>query len=313
MNQIDLSRIDLNLLTLFEVVMEERHVGRTAARLNLSPSAISHGLRRLRRLFDEPLFVRHPKGLNPTQRAMELAAPIAEILGKTRTLVADVQPFDPQNSTRKFIIGTVDAIATELLPGLLSALQRARSSVSVGVRQIFPHETVDALDTGRIDLAIMPPMGWPARFVVQHLHNESFVVAARAGHPILAQPTIEDYAAASHLLVSSEGASRGFVDDVLEAHGLRRTIRLSVPNFLLGLAVLGETDLICAMPRRLVARYAQRFGVAAVDPPVPLRNDPIELVFPFATLRDPAMNWIIARIEEITTTRLRDASINLNG
>lgn len=298
LNEIDLSRVDLNLLTLFEVVMEERHVGRSAARLNLSPSAISHALGRLRRLFNEPLFVRHPKGLNPTQRAMELTAPIAEILGQARRLVGEAAPFDPQRSTRRFIIGTVDAIATDLLPTLLSLLQRDRSSVSVAVRQIFPQETVDALDAGGIDLAVMPPMGWPARFALRHLYDESFVIAARSGHPLVARLTLEDYAAAAHLLVSSEGASRGFVDDVLEARGLRRTIRLSVPNFLLGLAILGETDLVAAMPRRLVKRYGQSFGVVAIDPPIALRADPIELLCPSAALNDPAMTWIITKIGE---------------
>ena len=76
-NSIDLARVDLNLLVLFDVVMAERHVGRTAQRLHLSPSAISHGLGRLRRLLNDPLFLKTPKGVVPTGRAIELAAQIA--------------------------------------------------------------------------------------------------------------------------------------------------------------------------------------------------------------------------------------------
>ena len=71
LNQIDLTRVDLNLLVLFEIVLEERHVGQAAGRLNLSPSAISHGLRRLRRLLNDPLFLRTPKGVVPTDRALD--------------------------------------------------------------------------------------------------------------------------------------------------------------------------------------------------------------------------------------------------
>ena len=74
LNQIDLSRIDLNLLVLFEIVFQERHVGRSAERLHLSPSAISHGLGRLRALLGDPLFLRTPKGVVPTERAFQLAA-----------------------------------------------------------------------------------------------------------------------------------------------------------------------------------------------------------------------------------------------
>src|ERR1044072_3063937 len=82
LNKIDLSRADLNLLALFEVVLEERHVGRAADRLSLTPSAVSHGLGRLRRLLNDPLFLRTPKGVVPTARATELAGPIAEESGR---------------------------------------------------------------------------------------------------------------------------------------------------------------------------------------------------------------------------------------
>jgi DNA-binding transcriptional LysR family regulator len=78
--ELDLSGIDLNLLVLFEATVRERHVGRTAARLHLSPSAVSHGLARLRRLLHDPVFLKHPQGVVPTERGNELAAPISDIL-----------------------------------------------------------------------------------------------------------------------------------------------------------------------------------------------------------------------------------------
>ena len=95
LNKIDLSRADLNLLALFEVVLEERHVGRAADRLRLTPSAVSHGLGRLRRMLNDPLFLRTPKGVVPTARAAELAGPIAEVLARVRSVIATAAPFDP--------------------------------------------------------------------------------------------------------------------------------------------------------------------------------------------------------------------------
>ena len=102
LNQIDLSRADLNLLVLFEAVLKERHVGRAADRLNLTPSAVSHGLGRLRRLLNDPLFLRTPKGVVPTARATELAAPIADVLARVRSVISTAEPFDPAKSTRRF-------------------------------------------------------------------------------------------------------------------------------------------------------------------------------------------------------------------
>src|ERR687890_775048 len=100
LHEIDLSRADLNLLVLFETVMEVRQVGRAAARLNLSPSAVSHALGRLRALLGDPLFFRTPKGVVPTERADTLAPQIAEILARVRAVVASAEPFDLARSTR---------------------------------------------------------------------------------------------------------------------------------------------------------------------------------------------------------------------
>src|SRR4029077_20232028 len=123
LNEIDLSRADLNLLVLFEAVLEERHVGRAAERLNLSASAVSHGLGRLRRLLRDPLFLKTPKSVVATSSAAELAEPIAEILARVRRVVASAEPFDPGKSTRRFVIGMPDGFSV-FLPPLLAEIAR---------------------------------------------------------------------------------------------------------------------------------------------------------------------------------------------
>src|SRR5438477_12469019 len=92
LNQIDLSRTDLNLLALFAGVLEERHVGRAACRLNLTPSAVSHGLGRLRRLLNDPLFLRTPKVVVPTVRALALPVPTGDLPGRVRSARATATP-----------------------------------------------------------------------------------------------------------------------------------------------------------------------------------------------------------------------------
>ena len=120
MNEINLARADLNLLALFEVIFSERHLGRAAARLNLTASAVSHGLSRLRRLLNDPLFLRVPKGVVPTARAMALADPIADVLARARNVLATAAPFDPAKSQRRFVIGAPDGISPVFLTPLLA-------------------------------------------------------------------------------------------------------------------------------------------------------------------------------------------------
>jgi DNA-binding transcriptional LysR family regulator len=297
LHRIDLSRTDLNLLVLLEVLLEERHVGRAAERLNLSPSAVSHGLGRLRRLLNDPLFIRHPKGLNPTERAVALTGPVGEILSQTRALVAAAGPFDPASSHRRFVIGAVEAIGAVVVPDLVVAIERVAPNVTLAVRSIFPDEVTARLDGGEIDLALTPLLAPPARFQTHVLYAEEFVIAARVGHPLLQQPTLEAFCAASHLLVA-QGTDRGFVDDVLESRGLARSVSLSVPSFMWALAVLAETDLVAALPRGLVARHGRRAGVASAEPPIPFSSDRIGIVAPRAAESDPGLTWLSGLIIE---------------
>src|SRR5262245_23918145 len=162
MNPIDLSRTDLNLLALFEVVLAERHVGRAASRLSLTPSAVSHGLGRLRRLLNDPLFLRTPKGVVPTARALELSAPVADVLARVRSVMASVAPFDPSTSTRRFAIGAPDGISAVVLRPLLAELSRVAPRVDIGLRQILPsparvwQTALAELEERLMDIAIIP-------------------------------------------------------------------------------------------------------------------------------------------------------------
>jgi DNA-binding transcriptional LysR family regulator len=296
LNQIDLGRTDLNLLMLFEVVWHERHVGRAAARLHLSPSAVSHGLGRLRRMLNDPLFIRHPRGLNPTDRAIELAAAVSDILDRARAVIAAAEPFDPARSRRQFVIAAVDGIGSVILPALTAALRKAAPGITVRIRAIYPLDVVETLDRRDADLAVAPLIAVPARLVARELYPEDFVIAARKGHPFLAHPTLKNYCAASHLLVGAGTDAKGFVDEALASRRLTRQVALTVPSFMWALSVLAETDLLGAVPRRLMERHADRAGIAAVEPPIPLRKDPVGVVVVKAAMSDPAIRWLLQQI-----------------
>jgi DNA-binding transcriptional LysR family regulator len=259
LNEIDLSRADLNLLVLFETVLEEGHVGRAAERLNLSASAVSHGLGRLRRLLNDPLFLRTPKGVVPTARAVELAAPIADILSRIRGVVSTGRPFDPATSTRRFTLGAPDGVSAVFLPPFLAQLQRQAPGVDISIRQLLPSparvwtDAVEQLEARAIEVAILPVDDVQARFAHQVLYEEDFVIAMRAGHAFGRDPTLERFCAMEHLLVSYTGDPSGFIDQILARQGLERRVALTVPNFMFALAVVAETDrLVAAIVHPLV-------------------------------------------------------------
>lgn len=298
MNEIDLHRVDLNLLALFEVIWQERHVGRAAARLHRTPSAVSHGLARLRTLLHDPLFIRHPRGLNPTERAMTLAGPVADILERVRGVVAASDPFAPARSRREFVIAAVDGIGSVILPDLIASVRRSAPHVTLRVRAMFPDEMAGMLDRREADLALAPLLDLPQRFMATPLYEEEFVVAARRGHPLLARPTLKGYLSASHLLVGTGTDTTGFIDQLLAADGMHRTVQVTAPGFMWALAVLAESDLVGAIPRRLVERHGARQGVDFAPLPLSRPPDRIAAITVRAAMGDAGLQWLLQRVTE---------------
>lgn len=297
LNGIDLTSVDLNLLVLFESVFEERHVGRAAARLHVSSSAVSHGLGRLRQLFDDPLFLRNPKGVAPTPRATELALPIGEILARVRGVVSTVEPFNPKTSRRRFSIGAPDATMAVLLPGLLAVLGREAPNVDITLRHLLPMTALAELESGVADVVIVALDRVPARFSAAVLAEEDFVIAARAGHPFLKSPSLRSYCELQHVIVSIAGEHHGYVDGVLAEKDLKRRVALSVPHFLLALAALSDSDLLAAVPKTLAERHAKRFGIASTRAPLPFRRWQLRVIVPTVALADAGLLWLFQTVQ----------------
>jgi len=299
LNKTNLARIDLNLLVLFEAVLEERHVGRAAGRLHVSPSAVSHGLGRLRRLMHDPLFLRQPKGVVPTERARQLAAPVADILERARQVLAKAEAFDPARSARRFMIGAPDGASAVILPTLLAEVRRNAPGIDLGVRNLVAQfdAAFTGLDERTLDVALLPVREVPARFVARTLYDEDFIIVRRAGSPAAKTMSVANYVAAPHLVVSTSGDPHGPLDRLLAKRGLTRRVVLTVSNFMQALAIVAESDLICALPRQFVAKHGPRYKVVTSEPPFPFLNSPIRAIVPKAAISDGGLAWLLNAIE----------------
>lgn len=295
LNQIDLSRLDLNLLVLFETVLHERHVGRAAERLSLTPSAVSHGLGRLRRMLNDPLFLKHPKGVLPTAQAEALAGPIGEILERVRGVVAAASPFDPANSRRRFHIGGPDAILATVMPALQVTIRAEAPGVDLALRSMMPMDVTTALDAGVVDVGLTPLDGLPARFARQVLFEDGWVIAMRAGHRLAGGLDLDGYCAAEHVVLSVTGDPQANIDGDLNAVGRRRRVALTVPNMLLGLSLTSESDLLMAAPGQLVAKHA-RLGLSFCEPPIALERFEVSAVASQAALADLGIAWLMGAL-----------------
>lgn len=306
LNQIDLSRTDLNLLVLFDTVLRERHVGRAAAALNLSPSAVSHGLGRLRRLLNDPLFLRTPRGVIPTDRALGLAPRIAEVLQGVRGVLTEAEAFDPASSTRRFRLGVGDAFLCTVGPSLAARLAKLAPGIGVAVLHIVPNfrqsveegawdHVLAMLESRELDVAILPWLTSPARFVTRPVpaSEDRLVAATRTGHAYARDPTLDTYCRARHLVVSIRGDPVTATDAALAGLGRERRVVMTAPNFSSALFLAAESDLVVSLPQSLLATHGARFGLVATPLPYPVTPGNIIAVTTRAALQDRGVAWLV--------------------
>ncbi len=300
----DVAGFDLNLLKAFNALYAERHVTRAGMRVGLSQSTMSGALTRLRELFEDELFVRTPSGMQPTERAHDLAVPISDALRIVRGAL-EAGTFDPATVDRTFTIAMTDYAAFVLLPPLLARLAVEAPRVAVRVRGMFARdEAVEFLDSGEANLVVGVPVETSARILTRPLLREGFACVARRGHPAFADGAgIEAFAAAPHLLVSPEGDGAGLVDRRLAALGLERRVHLSLPHFLVAPFVVAGTDLVATLASRVARRFAETgVGLAVHEPPVEMPTWPVSIMWHRREDAHAAIIWLREVVAEVAAS-----------
>lgn len=289
----DLSAVDLNLLTALELLLEERSVRGAARRANVSPSAMSHTLGRLRDLLGDEVLVRAGRRMVPTPRAEAVALPLEALLAQARRILAEGRTFDPARSRRRFRIVCTDHVSTVLLEPAEAILRAEAPRLDMIVAPLVP-ESMEDLRRGHIDAAIGIFPDAPAETRMRRLFTDRFVTVCRAGHPRLGRATeltLEDYLAESHVLVAPRGTPEGLVDRVLAERGLSRRVARAYPVFLAAMWHLLGSDGVLTVSARLVQAVHPRIPVRVFSPPLPLDPYAIALVWHPRVDKAPEDAW----------------------
>jgi DNA-binding transcriptional LysR family regulator len=290
MHEIDLHRLDLNLLVTFEVLMSEGSVTRAAQRLGRTQSAVSHALARLREQLGDPLLVKTGSGMAPSPFARELIIEMRPILRSIQRVVAPPEPFDPATSRRAFRLAIAD-FAPTLLPRVISEVQRLAPGVSV--EWLAPTaQTLTAVAEGQFDLALVTasatlPEGMQ-RSDAGDLHSVTF---ARKGHPAIASWGAEAWSRWPHIQVQLGERGKSDVQRAVDEQGIKRTIGASVPNFAQVPALLARTNLLATMTPLVMDGAMERFELRALEPPVPIRPTSCSFAWSFRLANDPGSRW----------------------
>jgi DNA-binding transcriptional LysR family regulator len=296
-SSINLSAIDLNLLVIFDALMQERHVTKTARRLSLSQPAVSHALARLRHMLRDELLVRSPKGMLPTPRAEQLAGPVRRAVDELQRAL-EPESFDPAKAARTFRIAVDNYSAIVIAAQLAAQVTTLAPNIVLDFRASGTLDISDLLDQGQLDLALGPPMPSEERFASRELLQGRFVTLMRKDHSAAAARKLspEVFAALPHLEISSSRHPTNFIDAALKRTKRRRRIVLRAP-FLSAGSILAASDAVAVLPHRIAHELACAYPLVWRELPFPSPTMKTAMMWPRWLDSVPAHRWLRQLVE----------------
>jgi DNA-binding transcriptional LysR family regulator len=287
-----ISRVDLNLFTVFEAIYTEGSVTRASQKLNLTQPAISHALGRLRQMFNDPLFVRQGHAMVSTPLARNIIEPIRRSLRGLEVTLNGIEIFDPATTAKRFNIALRDVLEATILPPLMQRVLRSAPLVDIAASQVDRRDLESELAAGTLDGAIDVLLALPNDVMRTRIHQDSTVVVARKGHPAIdGGIDLDTYLKQGHILASSRRRGPGLEDFELSRFGLERKIRLRCQHYFAACRVVSQSDLILTMPERYASIANRQFGNQIIPFPLDIPAFDVFLYWHANVDNDPANRW----------------------
>ena len=289
-----LQRVDLNLLKIFGAVYESNQVTAAANRLGLTQSAVSQGLKRLRDLVGDPLFIPSRTGMEPTVRAKELAGPILSSMRTVEQALRRSKEFEAAYAERLFRIGMLDYAIMILAPHLATTLTASAPNIRVEISHVPLGQVVDFLRADQMDLVIGPFSHIYADLDGHSLFAEDLVLAFRSGHPALSKRlTKTGLSKLSYVDVPFDLSGKVGLDDLLTTHGMVRKIVITVPMFAGACHVVGASDVVAIMPRNVVLAHQTTCDLVIQNLPFEMPKLQIHALVHRRNAGDSGIQWLL--------------------
>lgn len=297
MREVDLRRVDLNLLVALDALLGEQSVTRAALRLGMSQPAASRALSRSRKLFADALLVEGRNGYILSARANEIRPALRRMLAGIGDML-EASPFDPATSTGRIRLLMADLEAAALVPALLTRLVAEAPALDL---EILPpgNALFEALESDAVD-AIVGVIGEaPAGIRRRALYEDRFVTLMRAGHPMAGTKlTLARYLRLGHIVVSITGVGPAPADTLLAGMGRQRRVKARLPSFLAAVEIAAQTDLVMTLPSTLAQTAAGMRRFVAVPPPFDLGRCTMSLVWHARHQDEPRHVWLRRMVVE---------------
>jgi DNA-binding transcriptional LysR family regulator len=319
-SEVQFRLLDLNLLRVFDALIEERSVTRAAARLNITPSAVSHALARLRDLFEDQLFVRGPQGMQATPRAAEIGPRLRDGLHQLEMALTP-RAFEPLASDRVFTIACSGYICAVLLPELMRRMRAQAPSAKLVVRSLEAG-VVAALEAGQVDLLVGGFGHVPERFDTELLFRDAPVWLLGRDYLDPKTELSPDRVARLPKLSTTSGGNANHIEGVVVENGLERRVSLdehsgvvgvplgdmdggpilaSIPYSSVAPLIVKHSDMAALLPRRLANLFVQSFDLDIAEPDSDLKKLEIFSLWHREHGNHAAIAWFRSLLAEVAT------------
>ncbi|XPF93280.1 LysR family transcriptional regulator [Colwellia sp. RE-S-Sl-9] len=291
MNEFNIEKVDLNLLKSLQALLSERHVGRAAKRMHLSQSAMSHTLSRLRNTFNDPLFVRTAKGLEPTARLLALSGDLNSILSDISTLLAP-KYFEPSKVNSVFRLQTHSFIISSYLAPFFKRINKVAPNLIFETHAISEY-SYQQLDKGAVDLIVAAGHQAPNQMMQRKIVTEDRVCLVDKNHPAISHWSIDNFLKYRHIKNTLLEEKDDPISKALSKCKLpARVIGFYADDMLAQGVFLKDSELIATIPRTLAQIEQEQNGHVIL--PCPLETDAVTIkaIWHERSQNEPLHQWL---------------------
>ena len=292
MNIVNIKKHDLNLLLMFELLMQECNVSRAAERANITQSAMSHCLSRLREMLQDPVLVRANKGMKATERALALREPIRKILLELEQTLTPAKVFDPLTDCKSFSLIVTDYTELLLIRPLLLCLENQAANIQLSFRKVTP-ANMAAFEAGEIDFFIGRAPKKKLYLEDCYLFSDHYCSIVRNNHPQLRKKLTKHlFLKMQHVVLSPDEDGKDIVDRMLGKNGLQRMRSITTPYISSLISMVESSKLIATIPRRIVDHHPGEQHFRVYRTPIEVPDFSVHLCWHERSRYDSGHQWM---------------------
>lgn len=286
-----IQQLDLNLLKVFQALYQEQNMTRTADVLHLTPSAVSHAIKRLRHALGDQLFIRSQNKMVPTPACQRMAPSVIDTLSRLQQILQQWGDFEPLTSSHNFKLGMHDALEPSVLPQLISVLARRAPNVVLSSIKVDRSHLERELSSGHIDIALDISMS-VRKPVRQHkIWSSGFCVVMRRDHPLRNSLNKKNYLDSQHIIVSNRPLGMTMEDTFFQQQGLQRKTSIRCQNYYAATKVLSSSNQLLTITSSMAEQLINDQH-CTVDVPFDLPKFGTSVYWHENTEQDSALAWL---------------------